>query len=151
VVEDEWTEMMKRVDAGLPPTTSSEIDAATGTVLSNAGSSTDTSVNVDSAATINVRNGSPTSGLAAQAQTFLEEMGYINIDVGNADEDTYTQTLVIYKEDSDAAQAQAIVDKFGVGVAQVDDGVYLFESDFLIVIGSDWITVHPASSSSSSS
>jgi hypothetical protein len=79
-------------------------------------------------------------------------MGYSTIDVGNADADDYTTTLILYKESDDSAQAQAMAAKFGVGQPQLDDGTtYLFESDFLIIIGSDWVSVHPTASSSSTS
>jgi LCP family protein required for cell wall assembly len=150
--EDEWKEMIDRVNQGLPPTEADEIDELTGTVLSNAGGATSDSVKIDSGASINVRNGSDTSGLAAQAQVYLEEMGYSTIDVGNADADDYTTTLILYKESDDSAQAQAMAAKFGVGQPQLDDGTtYLFESDFLIIIGSDWVSVHPTASSSSTS
>ena len=48
-------------------------------------------------------------------------------------------TLIIYNDDSDKAQAQAIADALGVGQLKKNTGgTYSFTTDFLVVIGADW-------------
>lgn len=139
VNEDEWKAMMKRVDAGLPPTAEDEIDDLTGTVIASAGTGALASgYNVDRTATLRIRNGSGTDGVCADAQSVLESMGYKNFDLGNADNFDYDQTIVVYKDPNYENYADQIVEAFGLGKAVEDDGDYLFDSDFLIIIGSDW-------------
>lgn len=139
VNEDEWKAMMKRVDAGLPPTAEDEIDDLTGTVFASAGTGALASgYNVDRTATLRIRNGSGTDGVCADAQSVLESMGYKNFDLGNADNFDYDQTIVVYKDPNYENYADQIVEAFGLGKAVEDDGDYLFDSDFLIIIGADW-------------
>ena len=139
VDEDDWKAMMKRVDAGLPPTSEDEIDLLTGTVLASAGSGALASgYAVDRSDTIRIRNGSGTDGVCNDAQKILESMGYIKFDLGNADSFDYKKTKVVYKDPDKEKYAEQIVEAFGLGEAIEDDGEYLFESDFLIIIGADW-------------
>lgn len=134
-----WKAMIKRMDQGLPPTEGDKVDDLTGTVLASSGSGTlQSQYSVNRTQKINIRNGNGTDGVCADAQRVLEEMGYRNFDVGNADNFDYPQTLVVYKESKNADFAQQIVDALGVGTVVKDSGQYLFESDYLIVIGGDW-------------
>lgn len=145
---DDWKAMMARVNAGLPPTEESEVDEYTGTLLSSigdeaaqvSGSSAVKKAKINPSSTIRVRNGNGTSGVTFEAQKILEDMGYRKIDTGNADSFDYPETIVIYKTDDKQDDAEAIVSALGVGHAVKDDGKYLFESDFLIVVGADWPT-----------
>lgn len=133
-----WKEMIRRLDAGLPPVATDEVDLSTGTILSSAGGKSEGSTyKVNKATTIRLRNGSGEDGVCDAAQKVLQKMGYELINTGNADSFDYAQTIIIYKKDAQAAEAQAIADVLG-GEPMKDDGSYLFESDFLIVIGSDW-------------
>ncbi len=141
VDETALKKMIKRIDAGLAPTEEDEIDDATGTILATAGTgsaATQNTYSVDRSDTIRIRNGNGTDGVCADAEVILKEMGYRNFDTGNADNFNYPNTLVIYKEDKKADYASQIVEALGVGQALKDDGTYLFDSDFLIVIGADW-------------
>lgn len=146
--EDEWKAMMARVNAGLPPTEQSEVDAYTGTLLSSigddeslvSGSSAVKKAKINPSSTLSVRNGNGVAGVTNEAQKILEEMGYRKINTGNADTFEYPTTLVVYKTDDKKDDAEAIVGALGVGQAVKDDSTYLFESDFLIVIGTDWPT-----------
>ncbi len=139
VDEDAWKEMMKRVDAGLPPTAEDKIDDQTGTVIASAGTGAlSGEYSVDRAATLRIRNGSGTDGVCADAQTVLESMGYKNFDLGNADNFDYEKTIVVYKDPAMEDAADQIVEAFGLGKAVEDDGDYLFDSDFLVIIGADW-------------
>lgn len=133
-----WKDMIKRMDAGLPPVATDEVDLSTGTVLSSAGSKSEgNTYKVNKGTSLRVRNGSGEAGVCEQAQKVLQDMGYELINTGNADSFDYDQTLIIYKKDARASEAEAIAQALG-GTALKDDGSYLFESDFLIVIGSDW-------------
>ncbi len=54
--------------------------------------------------TVTVRNGSGTSGLAAQAASILKAQGYRIRGVGNADQFVYDETLIIYKSNARASR-----------------------------------------------
>ena len=136
---EEWTEMMERVDAGLPPTEEDEVDESTGTVLASTGSGdidTDEETELKEG-TVSVRNGNGTTGAAEEAAEILEELGY-DVDTDNADAFDYAETLVIYNEESQAEEAQEIVDELGVGTAMMNDGTYVVTDGYLVVLGADW-------------
>ena len=84
-----------------------------------------------------VRNGNGITGAGTEASERIEELGY-SVESGNADSFDYPKTLVIYDDEAKASRAQEIADALGVGKAMKNDGSYLFESDFLVVLGSDW-------------
>lgn len=147
--EEPWREMMRRVDAGLPPTEEDLIDPNTGVTLavigdggksstsSKSGSSAQTSTSLNGVK-VAVRNGSGINGCAADAASKLSALGAVT-DTGNADDSKYKTTLVIYNDDSDKAQAQAIADALGVGqIKKNTGGVYAFTTDYLVVVGADW-------------
>ena len=140
-----WKEMMKRVDQGLPPTTEDIIDAS-GTVLASTGSgatgggsgnSGGQAVTEPKTGNIAIRNGNGIAGAASDAAAKLEEVGY-TVDTGNADGFDYSQTIVIYNYANQANEAKDIATTIGVGKAQLNDGTYAFEGDFLVVLGADW-------------
>lgn len=134
----EWKDMIRRMDAGLPPVANDEVDLSTGTILSSAGGASEgNAYKVNKGTSLRVRNGSGVNGVCEEAQKKLQKMGYELINTGNADNFDYAETLVIYKKDSQASEAQAIANALG-GKPEKDDGAFLFESDFLIVIGADW-------------
>lgn len=149
-----WQIMMKRVDQGLPPTEKTETDAL-GTVMSNAGEGSDTekssqlksSSNTSTKTTekkaekrsgnVDVKNGSGIEGAAADAAKKISKLGY-TCQTGNANSGDFDETLVVYDDAMKAEQAQEIVDALGVGMAVQNQGGYVFEGDFLVVVGSDW-------------
>lgn len=145
--EEPWREMMRRVDAGLPPTEENLVDPNTGVTLAVIGDGGKASTSGNSSSSTNsglngvkvaVRNGSGISGCAADAASKLSAKGAVT-DTGNADDSNYKNTLIIYNDDSDKAQAQAIADALGVGqLRKNSSGVYSFTTDFLVVIGADW-------------
>lgn len=145
--EEPWREMMKRVDAGLPPTEEGLVDPNTGVTLAVVGdggkASTSNSSNAANSSDfkgvkIAVRNGSGINGCAADAASKLSAKGAVT-DTGNADDSKYKTTLIIYNDDSDKAQAQAIADTLGVGqIKKNTGGTYAFTTDFLVVVGADW-------------
>lgn len=144
VDEDAWREMMERVDQGLSPTEESIVDEATGVTLSSSGdggSSSGSSGGGESASLsgvkISVKNGAGISGVAADAASRLTPLGAI-AETGNADDSNYQETLIIYDDASQEAQAQAIADALGCGKVQKNTGVYAYSGDFLVVVGADW-------------
>lgn len=145
--EEPWREMMRRVDAGLPPTEEGLVDPNTGVTLAvvGDGGKAAASNNSNSANSsdfkgvkIAVRNGSGINGCAADAASKLSAKGAVT-DTGNADDSKYKTTLIIYNNDADKAQAQAIADTLGVGqIKKNTGGTYAFSTDFLVVVGADW-------------
>ena len=138
VDEDAWDEMMARVEEGLAPTEESLIDENTGTVLAAAGDGAAGGAGAVVGGDVVVRNGNGVAGAAAEAEDLAEDAGYTVVDTGNAESFDYEQTLVIYDDAAAAARAQTLADALGVGVVQQNDGSYLFEGDFLVVLGADW-------------
>lgn len=139
----EWKTMMSRVDQGLSPTESSEIDSATGIVLSSAG---DGAAEEASAAaeskdgSIVVRNGSGYTGLGTEVANTLTSAGYTVSNTGNADNFDYKNTVVLYNDSSRASQAKAIAETIGHSAsAQKNDGSYSISGDFLVIVGSTYV------------
>lgn len=139
----EWKTMMERVDAGLSPTETSEIDSATGVVLSSAG---DGAAEEASAAAeskdgnIVVRNGSGYEGLGSEVASTLTSAGYTVSSTGNADNFNYKNTVVLYNDSTRASQAKAIAQTIGHNAsAQVNDGSYSITGDFLVIVGSNYV------------
>ncbi len=142
---DAWREMMTRVDAGLSPTEEDVDDEATGIKLASTGDgstaeSTDsiTTTSTVKTGSISIRNGNGITGAATEAAEILEEMGYLNVDAGDADSYNYEQTIVVCREESQLDQAQAIADALGASVVEVNPGNFVFDTGFLVVLGADW-------------
>lgn len=123
VEQDAWTAMMERVKQGQTPKESVEDVVA--------------SVDADSF-TITVNNGGGIEGAAAQAASMLEGDGFKVESVGNANMQVYDETLVVYKDEKLEQQAGAVVALLGHGRAVWDSIHYTFDTDILVVIGSDW-------------
>ena len=143
---DDWKVMMSRVDQGLPPTDEDVVDQASGTILASTGSGQLVNESGDLSGggasqkrfgNVAVRNGNGIAGAGSQAAERIEALGY-TVESGNADNFDYPQTLVVYDSNADADRAKEIADALGVGKAQVNDGTYAFEADFLVVLGADW-------------
>ncbi len=137
--EPEWWAMMDRVEQGLPPTESTEIDYVTGTVLANAGDESDGSGNAEITKDgwINVRNGTPQEGLGGTIAEQLEAAGYYVVDVANADVDTYETTMVIYSDNLQETEARQIAETIGGAQVFQNDGTYTMHEEFLVVVGAD--------------
>ncbi len=95
-----------------------------------------------SSVTVTVRNGSGTSGLAAQAASILKAQGYRIRGVGNADQFVYDETLIIYKSNARGA-AETIRKALPVGRLVAGRGMYAFDTPVLVVVGKDWQTAAP--------
>ena len=141
---EEWKAMMKRVDAGLSPTEGNVVDQISGTILATTGDGSASSAGeagsggaVKSGATVAIRNGNGVSGAGLDAAERIQGLGY-SVNTSNADNFDYAKTIVVYKTAAEKEYAEAIVSKLGVGEAVQNDNTYLFEEDFLIVLGADW-------------
>lgn len=136
-----WKEMMARVDQGLPPTEEDVIDEASGTVMATTGSGEisagQNSAGAKKSGNITVKNGSGVTGVAAEAGSILEAMGY-TVETGNADAEDYQSTLVIYASADLANEAMEIASALDSNKTQLNDGSYNMTGDFLVVIGADW-------------
>lgn len=141
-----WQKMMGRVDQGLPPTEEDIVDEGSGTVLASTGSgqlsdeqqkAADAKAAKSKTGSVSIRNGNGLAGAGSEAAEKLESQGY-TVDTGNADSFDYPQTIVVYGKSSQADEAKEIASAMGVGKAQLNDGSYAFDSDFLVVLGADW-------------
>ena len=141
----EWKAMMKRVDAGLPPTEGDVVDKTSGTVLATTGDGGAASGGtagegtgaVKRGGSVAIRNGNGLAGAGLDATERIQGLGY-SANTSNADNFDYQDTVVVYNDSSDKEAAEAIVKALGVGKAVQNSNTYLFEEDFLIVLGADW-------------
>ncbi len=141
---EEWKAMMKRVDAGLSPTEGNVVDQVSGTILATTGDGSASSAGeagsggaVKSGGSVAIRNGNGVSGAGLDAAERIQGLGY-SVNTSNADNFDYAKTIVVYKTAAEKEYAEAIVSKLGVGEVMQNDNTYLFEEDFLIVLGADW-------------
>lgn len=135
--------LVSRMQAGQPFTPSKTASAT----ASAAGSSTVNPASV----TLTVRNGSGTSGLAAQARSVLMGRGFKVLTIGTAGNSAYPQTLIVFKSgNQSAAAAVAAVLPFAKLVPSA--GAYTFNTKVLVVVGKDWTAqasgITPASAKS---
>lgn len=124
VADDDFAAMMQRVGAGEnPDATSDAIGRVDRTQI-----------------TVDIRNGSGVTGVAAQMGELLGSLGYHVEAVGNTDDaTTYPETLVIYHDAAMEAAALAI-SKDIAGGRVIDGGdYYTFDTNVLVIIGLDWI------------
>lgn len=136
-----WDAMMKRVDQGLPPN-EEDVVHETGTVLATSGSGSSVSELVEEAASqrsgmVTVKNGTDTSGLGAKAVERITPLGY-TAEASNANRSDYEDTVIVYEKSNQREAAQEIADALGCGRVVQNDDNYIYDGDFLVLIGSDW-------------
>ena len=137
--EKEWNKMKGRMEEGLPPSEGAMIDEATGTVMATAGA--DAKDVSEKNCSITVKNTTDIKGAATRTTEALKKAGFTNTVIGEAAEGfDYPETLVVYDEETRQREAQQIVDVMGQGKALLNNGSYLMDTDFLIIIGADWKT-----------
>lgn len=149
-----WTTMMNRVKQGLPPTEEDVVDELNGTVLASAGdgagggSDNETGVQSPSAGgktfgetrtgVVTIKNGNGVNGVAAEALERIKPLGY-TADASNANSFNYEETVVVFDTADQRVYAEELIDALGCGRAvQNSGGEYMYDGDFLILIGSDW-------------
>ena len=89
--------------------------------------------------TVSVQNGTSVEGAAAAMADLLKADGFKVGDVGNAENPVYEETIVVYKgsDGEGLSRAKTVIDAIGVGRAVDGDAYYSFDSDVLLIIGSD--------------
>lgn len=152
-----WNTMMNRVKQGLPPTETDQVDELNGTVLASAGdgsggtSDQETGVQAaDGTSTtgktfgetrtgiVTIKNGNGVNGVGAEALERIKPLGY-TADASNANSFSYEETVVVFDTPDQRVYAEELIDALGCGRAvQNTNGEYMYEGDFLILIGSDW-------------
>ena len=90
-----------------------------------------------SAVNITVKNGAGVSGFGAQAAAILKTHGFKIGTVGNANQDVYPHTIVVYKKNKAAADMVAAALAPGTQVVQ-SKGMYSYPTEILVVTGKDW-------------
>ncbi|MDO5329294.1 MAG: LCP family protein [Coriobacteriia bacterium] len=88
--------------------------------------------------TIQIQNGSGVDGSAALLADKLKGMGCNVTEVGNAENKTYKETLIIYKNKDFKEDALAIKGSINNGRIVNGDGLYNIKTDILIIIGGDF-------------
>ncbi|MGN0076821.1 MAG: LCP family protein [Parafannyhessea sp.] len=153
--DDAWQKMMKRVDAGKSPYSSSSEDPTAGVAASSGSTTTadssDSSSSDDSGSSdgsdsssskaeytgsVTVLNGSGVSGLAGQEASELNAAGF-QAQSGNANGPVST-TKVIYNGSDALGKAKGVVKTLGLDVTPVaNDGSYGTSQDVIVVLGQD--------------
>jgi len=98
---------------------------------------TKTSAKKPSQIEITVRNGSGLNGVAKQAASILRAKTFVVGEIGNANQNVYGNTMIIYKDDLAAAELVASAMPPGTKIVQ-SRGMYSFDTDILVVVGKDW-------------
>jgi hypothetical protein len=86
---------------------------------------------------VTVHNGSGISGAAKQAADVLLTQGFHIASTGNANQNVYNKTFVIYNTDVSLANLVAQFLPAGTKVVRAN-GMYAFKTDILVIVGKDW-------------
>lgn len=89
---------------------------------------------------VTVRNGSSIVGAAGAAASTLSSVGYQVGEPSNTETAVYTETLIIYRSSDEKDAAEAVAAALGQGRVSNAGTYYSFDTDVLVVIGSDWIS-----------
>ncbi|MEE0637087.1 LytR C-terminal domain-containing protein, partial [Adlercreutzia sp.] len=85
-----------------------------------------------------IKNGNGINGVGAEALERIKPLGY-TADASNANSFSYEETVVVFDTPDQRVYAEELIDALGCGRAvQNTDGEYVYDGDFLILIGSDW-------------
>lgn len=122
--DETWAAMCEALRAGEDPAQVTALDE----------SATPNGISVE------VRNGSASTGMAATMGDMLQADGFTVTKTGNSDDGTiYTETLVIHKDDSTADKARIVQAAIDAGRVVEGGDFYNFEGDVLVIIGRDWM------------
>lgn len=89
--------------------------------------------------TVEVQNGTDIAGAATTTANELTAKGFRVEKSGNAEQQVFKETLVVYKSDENGpSQAKAVIDALGMGRAVDAAAYYKFDTDVLLVIGYDY-------------
>lgn len=136
---EEWKEMMKRVDQGLPP------QADKSEVIAKAEEANQRHLTrqiekdpANGKYQVTIKNGARLKGAASAASDLVKRAGYSVNKVGDIDNMVYDKTLVIYRSKEKEKVAKDICELLGVGEPVKDTGKYKFNGDILVIVGTDW-------------
>ena len=89
---------------------------------------------------VEVQNGTDVAGAASTTADTLKAKGFNITKTGNAEQQVYKETLVVYKsEDAQGAnRAKTVIDALGLGRAVEGGDYYTFDDDILLIIGYDY-------------
>ena len=140
-----WQEMMRRVDAGLPPYASEDEDFTAGIAgsISQNGESQYGGViaepsGLDYSGTVSVLNGAGTDGLASSFAETLASRGFSAV----ADDAAYLYdyTFLVYNGDDAEAKARAVAEVIGGNPEIIaNDGSYPIDANVVLVLGLDQV------------
>ena len=88
--------------------------------------------------TIEIQNGASVVGAAAATEVLLKDKGFVVEKIGNAEQPVYTETLVIAKGDLGDLRAQKVIEALGMGRIVTTPEYYTFDTDVLLILGSDY-------------
>lgn len=86
--------------------------------------------------TAEVRNGAGINGVAADGVRRLKRAGFNVAEPGNMNQFIYEETLIVHEDDQEAADL--VQEVLGIGKVVSSRGMYTFNTDVLVVIGTDW-------------
>ena len=113
-------------------------DIENGREVETAGTEDVGTVNPDSFS-VEVQNGTSIDGAAGVTSEILEDAGFNISHVGNAEQPVYQETLVIYHEGDDGPKrAKTVIDALGLGRAIAAGAYYNFNTDVLVIVGTDF-------------
>ena len=87
--------------------------------------------------TITVRNGGGVEGAASKFTDAFKKGGFNVTVTDNASTYAYDETLIIYQDKSLNGKAEAVRSYLEIGRSVLDYGYYTYDSDILVVLGSD--------------
>lgn len=88
---------------------------------------------------VSVRNGGGVAGSAAMAAERLRARGFAIGEVGNANQFVYDETLVVHNDNE--AAARLVATQLNTERLVPSRGMYSFNTDILVVVGSDWTSL----------
>lgn len=94
----------------------------------------------NSGITVEVRNGSGSTGMAARMGELLAADGFVVTGTRNSDDGTiYTETLVIHEDAATEGEAKTVQAAIDCGRIVEGGDFYSFDADVLVIIGLDWM------------
>ena len=88
--------------------------------------------------TVEVQNGTEVAGAASLTGDTLKAAGFNVEKVGNAEQQIYNETLVVYRGADGPSRAQAVINALGIGRAIDGEVYYKMSTDVLVIIGGDY-------------
>lgn len=149
-IEDEWEEMMERIDNGESPYKNASDDPTAG-VAASAGDDTTTTTTTSTGSAmddvdavykgdIEVLNGSGANGAAAAAANLLEKAGY-TATTGVADSSDYQEITIVYRGGDSMAIAKGVGETLSslgtINYVNDSSHTYSYTGDVLVILGSD--------------